>query len=180
MRHTIALVLAVVLLLASGLAQAAGYAVQDAREHPARAESRNTGAGAELVLSERRVSPRLVERLRRRLAELPAPAEGAPTVRVTRAEVVLFIEGGFAVPGVVSNSAFVRDAAQRQWPDELTEVRQSGSSGRREYRVAIDLDVGGRTINARGSESFIGPENRARLDRAIAAALDDAARQVGG
>jgi hypothetical protein len=180
MRHTIAPLVAVVLLAAAGAAHAAGYVVEDARERPARAESRNTGAGAELVLSERRVSPRLVERLKQRLAEVAVPSGADPAVKVTRAEVVLFIEGAFAVPGVVSNTGYVRDAANRQWPDELTEVRQSGSSGRREYRVAFDLEVGGRTINARGSEAFIGPENRARLDKAIAAALDDAVKQIGG
>jgi hypothetical protein len=180
MRHTITPWAAVLLLAAAGTVHAAGYAVEDARQQPARAESRNTGAGAELVLSERRVSPRLVERLKRRLAEVAVPAGADPVVKVTRAEVVLFIEGAFAVPGVVSDSAYVRDAANRQWPDELTEIRQSGSSGRREYRVAIDLEVGGRTVSARGSEAFIGPENRARLDRAIAAAIDDAVKQLGG
>lgn len=180
MRQTIMQTAAAVLLAAAGVAHAAGYAVEDARERPVRAESRNTGAGAELVLSERRVSPRLVERLKQRLAEVPVPAGGDGKVRLTRAEVVLFIEGAFAVPGVVSNSAYVRDAANRQWPDELTEVRESGSTGRREYRVAFDFEVGGRTISARGSEGFIGAENRARLDRAISAALDDAVKQLGG
>lgn len=180
MRHTIVHAGMAVLLVAAGAAHAAGYAVQDAREHPPRAESRNTGAGAELVLAERRVSPRLVERLRQRLAEVPVRAGAAASVRVTRAEVVLFIEGAFAVPGVVSNSAYVRDAANRQWPDELTEIRESGSTGRREYRVTIEAEVGGRTITARGTEGFIGQENRSRLDRAIGAALDDAVAQLGG
>ena len=180
MRHTIAPLVAAVLLAAAGTVQAAGYVVEDARERPARAESRNTGAGAELVLSERRVSPRLIERLKRRLADVAAPAGADAAVKVTRAEVVLFIEGAFAVPGVVSSSPYVRDAANRQWPDELTEIRESGASGRREYRVTFEFEAGGRTITARGTEGFIGAENRARLDRAIQAALDDAVAQLGG
>lgn len=181
MRNTLLRSFAVLLLAGSaGVAQAAGFTVQDARERPARAESRNTGAGAELILSERRVSPRLVERLGKRLADVPAPAAGDAVVRVTKAEVVLFVEGAFAVPGQVSSSGYVRDVANRQWPDEVTELRESGSTGRREYRVTIEAEVGGRTITARGVQSFMRQETRANLEKAIAAALDDAARQVAG
>lgn len=181
MRNTLAgWLMAVSLVGLAGMAQAAGYTVQDAREGPARAESRNTGAGAELILSERRVSPRLVDRLGKRLAELPAPASGDAVVRVTKAEVVLFVEGAFAVPGQVSSSGYVRDVANRQWPDEVTELRESGSTGRREYRVNIEAEVGGRTIRAQGVQAFMRQETRANLEKAIAAALDDAARQVAG
>jgi hypothetical protein len=163
-------------LCAAGAAQAAGFAVEDARKGPVRAESRNSAAGAELTLSERRVSPRLVERLRTRLATVEAP-EGA-VVRVTRAEVVLFVEHAFATPGVVSSSPQIRDAASQQFPDELTVLRDASPSARREYRVLIEAEVDGRTITARGVEGFVGAENRARLERAVAAALDDAVRQL--
>lgn len=172
--------LVLVLLGIAGAAHAAGYAVQDARERPARAESRNTGAGAELILSERRVSPRLVDRLGKRLADVPAPAAREAVVRVTKAEVVLFVEGAFAVPGQMSSSGYVRDIANRQWPDEVTELRESGSTGRREYRVTIEAEVDGRTITARGVQSFMRQETRANLEKAITAALDDAAKQVAG
>ena len=163
-------------LLASGAAQAAGFAVEDVRERPVRAESRNTGAGAELLLSERRLSPRLVDRLRTHLADVDAPP-GA-VLRVTRAEVVLFVEHAFATPGVVSSSAEIRHAANQQWPDELTVLRGASASARREYRVLIEAELDGRTIVARGVEGFVGGENRARLERAVAAALDDATRQL--
>jgi hypothetical protein len=163
-------------LLASGAVQAAGFAVEDVRERPVRAESRNTGGGAELLLSERRLSPRLVDRLRTHLAGVEAPA-GA-VLRVTRAEVVLFVENAFATPGVVSSSAQIRHAANQQWPDELTVLRDASPSARREYRVLIEAELDGRTIVARGVEGFVGAENRARLERAVAAALDDATRQL--
>lgn len=163
-------------LLAAGAAQAAGFAVEDARKGPVRAESRNSAAGAELLLSERRLSPRLVERLRTRLATVDAP-EGA-VVRVTRAEVVLFVEHAFATPGVVSSSPYIRDAANQQFPDELTVLRDASPSARREYRVLIEAEVDGRTISARGVERFVGAENRARLERAVAAALDETVRQL--
>ncbi len=163
-------------LLAAGAVHAATYTVEDAREGPVRAESRNTGGGAELLLSERRLSPRLVERLRTRLATVDAPADAV--LRVTRAEVVLFVENAFATPGVVSSSAQIRHAANQQFPDELTVLRDASPSARREYRVLIEAEVGGRTIVARGVEGFVGAENRARLERAVAAALDDATRQL--
>jgi hypothetical protein len=111
---------------------------------------------------------------------VPAPAGVDPVVNVSKAEVVLFVEGAFAVPGQVSSSGYVRDVANRQWPDEVTELRESGSTGRREYRVTIEAEVGGRTITARGVQSFMRQETRANLEKAIAAALDDAAKQVAG
>jgi hypothetical protein len=166
-------------LAASGTAVAASFRVDDARPHPVRAESRNTGGGAELVLSERRISPRLPQRLAKRLAELPPPAADVP-VSLRRAEAVLFIDGAFATPGQVSSSPEVREIANRQWPDELTVLRDPSPTAKRRYTVYLEGEVAGRAFSARGEADFTGDESRRHLERAIAAALDDAARQIGG
>jgi hypothetical protein len=178
-RRVIGLPVVLTLALAAGAASAAGFRVDDARERPARAESRNTGGGAELVLAERRISPRLPQRLERRLAELPQPAADV-TVQLRRAEAVLFIDGAFATPGQVSSSAAVREIAERQWPDELTVLRDASPTAKRRYTVYLEGEVAGRAFTARGEADFSGEESRRHLERAIVAALDDAARQIGG
>jgi hypothetical protein len=168
------------LLLAAGIAAAAGYAVEDARRGPVRGESRNVKGGAELLLPERRISPSLVERLSRRLVDVPLAADADGSVKVSRAEAALFVENAFATPGFASPSADIREAANRQWPDELTVLRDASPTAQRRYRVAIEGEVGARAFKASGEVQFVGAENRKQLEKAIEAALDDAARQISG
>lgn len=170
---------ALLLSAVCGSAGAADFRVEDARPKPVHGESRNTAGGAELVLPDRQISPRLPERLARKLARLPPPAAEVP-VSLRRAEAVLFVEGAFAMPGQASTSDVVREIANQQWPDELTVLRDASPNARRRYTVYLEGEAGGRSFAARGEARFSGRESPRHLEKAIAAALEDAARQIGG
>jgi len=171
---------AALLLLSSGLATAAGYTVEDTRKGPVRAESRNVSGGAELRLSERRISPTLIERLDQKLGALPAQGDRGGTVRIAKAEAAMFVENAFAFPGIASNSPAIRDAATNQFPDELTVLRDASPTARRSYRVTIAGDVDGRAFSASSEIAFRGSERPRDLNRAIEAALADATQQIAG
>ena len=173
-------VVGLTLLLVGSVGTCADVLVEDARDAQRGAQSRNVRGGAEIEVAARSIRPSLPERLRVALdAAALTQLDGKP-VRVTRAGAALFVENATAFSGLVSSSAFVRDIAWRQWPDELVELHSSSSLARRSYRVVIEGDVDGRPFSVQIDRRVPRIETRRDLERALDAAVVEAVRQIGG
>lgn len=155
-------------------AVAAAASIEDARPTPAPMQARNSAGGAEVTVRDRRGGGPIYKRVKERLEQAELPQLDGRSLRLTRGTAVLFVEGAFATPAIISNDAAIRRAGEQSFPDELPVLRQSGSSGRREYRVELTVEIDGRSIEARGVASFMGNVGESRqLRKAIDAAIDE-------
>lgn len=162
----------------AGLAAAAE--VVDARKPESRTafKVQNSAQGATVPIEDRRLGRDLVARLDDRLRSVGTAQLGEATVRITRAEASLFIEGAFATPAIVSlEPAVRRAAADRPW-DDLVEFRYVTPNSRKTYRVQIEGDVDGRAFSVVSAVDFRGSERRQLLERAIAEAVENAVAQI--
>jgi hypothetical protein len=167
-----------VLLATGGIASAAE--VVDARkpERHSAFSVQNSARGATMPIEEKRLGRDLVARIDDRLQSVGTTQIGDATVRITRADASLFIEGAFATPAIASTQPAVRHVARdRAWND-LVELKYVAPNARKSYRVHIEGDVDGRTFSVTSEVDFRGNERRQLLDRAIAQAVDEAVQEI--
>jgi hypothetical protein len=177
-RVLIGVVASAVLALAGAGAAVAAVSIEDVRARQEPLQVRNSAGGAEIDVSERQFKKRVIDGLAKRLAEAHPQLDGR-SARLTRASAVLFVEGAFGTPAIISSNAAIREAGQRAFPDDLPVLKQSGVSGRREYRVELALEIDGRTIEAQGKSRFMSSASESlQLRKAVDAAIEDAVAKV--
>jgi hypothetical protein len=171
--------LAVAMLLATGGAALAVDVVDARSDGPYSAfKVQNSARGATVPVEDQRIGRDLVARIDDRLASVGTAQIGDATVRITRADASLFIEGAFATPAIASTQPAVRHVArERPWND-LVELKYVTPNARKSYRVHIEGDVDGRAFAVTSEVDFRGSERRQLLDRAIAQAIDEAVQQI--
>lgn len=151
----------------------------DQRQTQPHAESKNVGTGALLTIGDWRLGRSLAERLADRIRTASPLGADGQRLTVDEGQLTLFIEDAFAMPGVASQSSAVREISNRQWPDEVSEVRVYSRLGVRRYRAVLRGDLDGKAFTAESVVEFRG-DNADALKRrqAIDAVLDDAMRQI--
>lgn len=177
--NRVSLALAVGMLLAStGFASAADVVDARTSTHQGAFKVQNSARGATVPIEDKRLGQDLVARIDDRLQSVGTTQIGDATVRITRADASLFIEGAFATPAIASTQPAVRHVARdRPWND-LVELKYVTPNARKSYRVHIEGDVDGRAFSVTSEVDFRGNERRQLLDRAIAQAVDEAVQEI--